>query len=88
MEEVGRLDLDYYEQVIIYKGLTNEQFLGKIIDHLKPDYFNDKNIRQIFTLIKNFYIKRNTLPTTTELKSYLVNDELKDSFKTIILKDF
>ena len=84
MEEVGRLDLDYYEQVIIYKGLTNEQFLGKIIDHLKPDYFNDKNIRQIFTLIKNFYIKRNTLPTTTELKSYLVNDELKDSFKTIV----
>ena len=84
MEEVGRLDLDYYEQVIIYKSLTNEQYLGKIIDHLKPEYFNDKNIKRIFTLIKNFYIKRSTLPTVTELKSYLINDELKDSFKTIV----
>ena len=84
MEEVGRLDLDYYEQVVIYKSLTNEQYLGKIIDHLKPEYFNDKNIKRIFTLIKNFYIKRSTLPTVTELKSYLINDELKDSFKTIV----
>ncbi len=84
MEEVGRLDLDYYEQVVIYKSLTNEQYLGKIIDHLKPEYFNDKNIKRIFTLIKNFYIKRSTLPTVTEIKSYLVNDELKDSFKNIV----
>lgn len=84
MEEVGRLDLDYYEQVVIYKSLTNEQYLGKIIDHLKPEYFNDKNIKRIFTLIKNFYIKRSTLPTVTEIKSYLVNDELKASFKNIV----
>ena len=84
MEEVDRLNLDYYEQVIIYKSLTNEQYLGKIIDHVKPDYFNDKNIKKIFSLIKNFYIKRSTLPSITELKSYLVNDELKDSFKSIV----
>lgn len=87
MEEIGRLDLDYYEKVIIYKSLTNESYLTQIIDHVKPDYFNDKNIKRIFTLVKNFYIKRQTIPTVTELKSYLVNDELKDSFK-IIVKDF
>lgn len=87
MEEIGRLDLDYYEKVIIYKSLTNESYLTQIIDHVKPDYFNDKNIKRIFTLVKNFYIKRQTIPTVTELKSYLVNDELKDSFK-VIVKDF
>ena len=87
MEEIGRLDLDYYEKVIIYKSLTNESYLTQIIDHVKPDYFNDKNIKRIFTLIKNFYIKRQTIPTVTELKSYLINDELKDSFK-VIVKDF
>ena len=87
MEEIGRLDLDYYEKVIIYKSLTNESYLTQIIDHVKPEYFNDKNIKRIFTLVKNFYIKRQTIPTVTELKSYLINDELKDSFK-VIVKDF
>jgi replicative DNA helicase len=87
MEEIGRLDLDYYERVIIYKSLTNESYLTQIIDHVKPEYFNDKNIKKIFTLIKNFYIKRQSIPTITELKSYLINDELKNSFKTVV-KDF
>ena len=87
MEEIGRLDLDYYEKVLIYKSLTNEQYLGQIIDHVKPEYFNDKNIKRIFTLIKNFYTKRQSLPSITELKSYLVNDDLKLSFKEIV-KDF
>ena len=45
MEEVGRLNLDYYEQVIIYKSLTNESYLTQIIEHVKPEYFNDKNIK-------------------------------------------
>ncbi len=84
MEEIGRLDLDYYENVIIYKSLTNESYLTQIIDHINPDYFNDKNIKRIFTLVKNFYIKRQSIPTVTELKSYLINDELKDSFKSIV----
>ena len=83
-QSISRLNLDYYEEVIIYKSLTNEQYLGKIIDHLKPEYFNNKNIKQIFTLIKDFYIKRSTLPTVTEIKSYLINDELKSSFLQVV----
>lgn len=68
MEDIGRLNLDYYEQVIIYKSLTNESYLTQIIDHIKPDYFNDKNIKTVFSLIKNFYVKRQSIPTITELK--------------------
>ena len=84
MEEVGRLNLDYYEQVIIYKSLTNESYLTQIIEHIKPEYFNDKNIKTVFNLIKTFYVKRQSIPTVTELKSYLINDELKDSFKSVV----
>jgi len=84
MDEIGRLNLDYYEQVIVYKSLTNESYLTQIIDHIKPDYFNDKNIKTVFALIKNFYVKRQSIPTVTELKSYLINDELKESFKAVV----
>jgi len=48
MEDIGRLNLDYYEQVIVYKSLTNESYLTQIIDHIKPEYFNDKNIKTVF----------------------------------------
>ena len=79
-----RLNLDFYEQIVIYKSLTNEQYLGSVIDHIKPEYFNDKNIRRIYALIKNFYNKNHALPSVTEVKSYLINDELKESFKTVV----
>lgn len=84
MEEVGRLNLDYYEQVIIYKSLTNESYLTQIIEHVKPEYFNDKNIKTIFQIIKNFYTKNQSLPNPTEIKSYLINDELKERFKNVV----
>lgn len=84
MEEIERLNLDYYEQVLIYKSLTDERYLAQIIDHVQPEYFNDKNIKKIFTLIKTFYVKRQTLPSITELKSYLINDDLKHSFANVV----
>jgi replicative DNA helicase len=84
MEKVDRLNLDFYEQVVIYKSLVDEQFLGLVIDHMKPEYFNDKNIRKVFSIIKNFYVKNHALPSVTEIKSYLINDDLKESFKDVV----
>tara|TARA_R100000353_G_scaffold174700_2_gene143245 strand:- start:359 stop:1696 length:1338 start_codon:yes stop_codon:yes gene_type:complete len=84
MEKVDRLNLDFYEQVVIYKSLLDEQYLGLVIDHMKPEYFNDKNIRKVFGIIKNFYIKNHALPSVTEIKSYLINDDLKESFKNVV----
>ena len=84
MEKVDRLNLDFYEQVVIYKSLLDEQFLGLVIDHMKPEYFNDKNIRKVFSIIKNFYVKNHALPSVTEIKSYLINDDLKESFKNVV----
>ena len=84
MDKVDRLNLDFYEQVVIYKSLLDEQFLGLVIDHMKPEYFNDKNIRKVFSIIKNFYVKNHALPSVTEIKSYLINDDLKESFKNVV----
>ena len=43
-----KLNLDEYENVIIYKSLTDERYLSSIIDLIKPEYFKDKNIKTIF----------------------------------------
>ena len=69
---MSRLDLDTFEDVLIYKSLTDSGYLASIADIAKPEYFKNKSIASIFTIIKDFSERRNTLPTITEIKSYLV----------------
>ena len=41
---VSKLDLDFYEKVVVYHCLTDEVYLGSIIDHISPDYFSNPNV--------------------------------------------
>jgi replicative DNA helicase len=82
-----KLNLDEYENVIVYKSLTDERFLTSVIDIIKPEYFKDKNIKVIFNIIKAFYEKNNSIPTITELKTYINSDDVKEAFK-IVLRNF
>ena len=81
---MSKLDLDYFENILIYKSLTDSGYLASIADFVKPEYFKNKSIASIFNIIKDFSEKRNKLPTTTEIKSYLVSDEQKESFKELV----
>ena len=79
-----KLDLDYFETIIAYKSLTDETYLGSIIDYIKPLYFKNKDIKNVFGIIRDFYEKRGTRPTITEIKTYLNSEELKTSLKTVV----
>ena len=81
---MSKLDLDYFENILIYKSLTDSGYLASIADFVKPEYFKNKSIASIFDIIKDFSEKRNKLPTATEIKSYLVSDEQKESFKELV----
>jgi len=78
------LDLDFFEHIVLYKSLTDEKYLGSIVDFVKPSFFKDRNIKGIFGIIKDFYIKNTTVPTITEVKAYLNTDKLKESFKEAV----
>lgn len=84
-EHKQQLNLDDYEKIIVYKSLTDSAYLSTIVDHVKPEYFKTSGISKIFDIIKVFYELRQTLPTTTEIKSYLTTDEMKKSFKSLVL---
>jgi replicative DNA helicase len=79
-----KLDLDFFEIIIAYKSLTDENYLGSVVDFVKPVYFKNKDIKNVFTIIRDFYEKRGTKPTVTEIKTYLVTDELKNSLKNVV----
>ena len=81
---MGKLDLDYFENVLMYNALTDSGYLSTIADVVQPEFFKSKDIASVFTIIKEFSEKRNVLPTPTEIKQYLVTDELKDSFRSLV----
>jgi len=80
----SQLNSDYFENVICYKSLFDATYLSTIIDHIKPRYFKSKSIAKVFDIITEFYNKRDTLPTLTEVKTYLNTDEHKASFKQLV----
>ncbi len=86
---MSKLDNDYFERVLCFKALFDSTYLASIVDYIKPCYFKDKNIASVFTIISEFYVKRDKLPTLTEVKTYLTTEDLKTSFKNLVesLKD-
>lgn len=79
-----RLNLDEFENVLIYKCLTDSHYYGQIAGHLNSEYIKDKNIKYIYDIINTFYNKNKTTPNITELKTFINGDEAKDRFKTVL----
>jgi replicative DNA helicase len=85
-KNTAKLDLDFYEKVIVYNCIFDESYLGSVIDYLKEDLFSDKDIKSIVGIIRDFYLKRNEVPTLNEIKTYLSDPKLKDSYKNVLIK--
>lgn len=82
----NNLNLDFYEKVIAFNCLKsgNEEYLSSIIDHLDPDLFKNRNVSNVVSLIKDFYLENNAIPNKTEIKSKIINQTLLDSFKGLV----
>lgn len=80
------LDLDAFETTVFYKSMTDQKYLASIVDYVKPHYFKDKDYKNIFTIIRVFFEKRNNIPTKTEILNYCNTTEYKDSFKNALNK--
>lgn len=79
-----KLDLNYFENILVYQSLTNTSYLADIIEYIKLDYFNNNDIRVVFKVIKEYYKQYHKAPNAGELVQYLVSDEQKESFKKVI----
>ena len=82
----SKLDLDYYENVILLNSLLNQEYLACVIEHLDPSYFTDKNIGVVFSSIISFFLERGTPPTLTEIKSRLTTSNEKKAFAEVGVK--
>lgn len=78
------IDLSEFEQIIAYKSVTDSTYLNSIVDYVKPEYFENKNIGEYIKIVKDFHDRHHKLPTITEIKPYLVTDDLKKGFKSLV----
>jgi replicative DNA helicase len=83
MQSESKLDLDYYENIILFNSLLSQEYLASIVEHVDISYFNDKSIKIVFKSILNFFKERGTVPSLTEIKTRLTLDEEKKSFNEI-----
>jgi len=80
---MAEIDSEHFENIVAYNMLTDHEYLGTIVDFLDTRYFKNKHIRDVVGIIAEFFVKRGEPPTLTEIKSYLITDELKESFKHV-----
>jgi replicative DNA helicase len=78
------LDLDYFEKILVRQSLIDSSYLTAIADYVKPDYFTDKRIAKYFEIVQTYYDKHQSLPSLTEVKAYLTDDNLRNGFKNLV----
>lgn len=78
-----QLDFDFYEKIIIYNALIDPEYLESILDHIKPSFFKDFNIKVVFSSLIEYYLTFNKIPNSSEFKAHLNLDQ-KKSLKDIL----
>lgn len=81
-----QIDQDFFEYIIFYNCLVDKTYLASINEYLKPSIFKNKDIKSVIGIITDFFEKNDSLPTNTEIKVYLTDDNLKQSFKSALTK--
>jgi replicative DNA helicase len=81
-----QIDFDLYEYIIFYNCLVDRTYLAGVCDYVTPGVFKNKDIKVIIPIITDYFLKNDNVPSNTELKAYLTDDGLKQSFKNVLLK--
>jgi len=81
-----QIDQELYEHIIFYNCLVDSSYISSVCDYITPAIFKNKDIKSVISILTDFFKDRGCLPTNTEIKAYLSDDNLKQSFKTVLSK--
>ncbi len=79
----SKIDLDFFETILLYNALTDQEYLSSIIGYIDQSHFNDKNIGRVVKQISGFFSERGTVPSVSEIKARLVVEEDKKALAEI-----
>ena len=76
--------MDLMESIILRNSILDETYLASIMDVVDPCYFKVESNKLVFGVIKDYFNKRGTVPTPTEIKAHLSTDKEKQAFKSVL----
>lgn len=78
-----RLDLDYFESVLLFNSLADQEYLSSIIGYVEPSLFNDSSIGKVMTRISEFFLERGAVPTVSEIKARMSSEDDKKALAEV-----
>jgi len=79
------IDLILFEKLMIYNALTDSSYLEAIIEHVKPSYFETKNIKAVFESLALYFGAYHKAPNITELKVHMIEPEKRQALKEVAM---
>ncbi len=79
------INFDLLEKVIVYNALTDSVYLENIIEHIRPSYFKNQDIKCVFEVLSQYFGAYNKIPNNTELKTHITDPEKRDSLRKVAL---
>jgi replicative DNA helicase len=79
------INFDLLEKVIVFNALTDSVYLENIIEHVRPSYFKNEDIRCVFEILSQYFGAYNKIPNNTELKTHITDPEKRDSLRKVAL---
>ncbi len=81
---MSKLNLDEFEKSFLYNSMSDSEYLSLVIPFTKLEFFQSKSRSFIFNIVKNFYEKRNSIPSPIEIKNLLNTSEEVDHFRNVL----
>lgn len=78
-----KLDLDYFERIILFNSLTDKNYLSSIAPHFNISLFSDKDIGIVLQKTITFFEERGDLPSISELKAKILDEQDKKALEGI-----
>jgi len=75
VKEKLQVNTEFFESIIACQSLTNAYYTSLVLDHLLPENFKQAGNKVIVSIVRDFFLKRRTVPTITEIKTYLTKPE-------------
>lgn len=82
----SKLDLKFFEFVLLYNALVNQEYLSSVVSHLDSSLFEDKNVSTVIKHLCGFFNERGSAPSLTELKARMSSEEDKAALANIKTK--
>jgi len=70
-----QINTEFFESIVACQALTNAYYTSLVLDYLTPENFKQPGNKLVVSIVQDFYQKRKTTPTITEIKSYLKKEE-------------